>query len=533
MKERVYLGDWFYNAGIVGFIKILTGNASLDKQSLVEVGQNYIEFERGVFRGYTEKFFNAAFEKYGRYSGRVETLKNILASDDNEADKIKSFANILQGFKLLKDKLEAETGKPVTAGTLKKTPEELPNLVKKAIEILEEQKEDFVESDTKIYLNRIYGQKSFLNRTITKELKKKFSKDFEEPLLQDSTKKDKHLLCMNCGDRKAKHGCSFDTGVSSFLGLNKSAVNLVWNFSSELPLCDICEIIYFSAFAGFTDTSQGKKISFLFVNRDSSIKELYNDNLLLQEQLKKDVTENFLVEFFTELLLREEKIKAEYSLMNISLIELDLSSEVLPQVYTLNITRGKAKFLKNEHHSLRRLAKLKYRINDEWYRILPEFIGLFIKDQLGHTYLYKLARTLLLSKREGSAYRMSANPWHLQNINILICKYLQTVRRFDMGVSTDELWFVYRQGEELAKKHLSEGAENKIPSIAYRLLNALRTDDRNTFMDTLMRTYMHLKMEVPSIFVKALDNRANFHPLGYSFVNGLLNKSFEGGNKNE
>ena len=48
-----------------------------------------------------------------------------------------------------------------------------------------------------------------------------------------------------------------------------------------------------------------------------------------------------------------------------------------------------------------------------------------------------------------------------------------------------------------------------------------------------MRTYMHFEMEVPSIFVKALDDMVNFHPVGYSFVNGLLNKSFEEGGKKD
>ncbi len=534
MREKVYLGDWFYNAGIVGFLRILTEGVPLDEQNLVVIGPNYVEFERSVFKSYTEKFFKTAFEKYGRYYRRLESLKSLLAPGEKEKDKVKNFLDLLKGFTLLKNELEADMGHPINAAALKKTPTELSALVEKAIKIMEEQKDAFVESDTKIYLGSICGQKSFLNRTVSTGFKEKFFKDFEEPLLNGTTIKDKHLECITCGDRMAKKGCYFNTGISPFLGVNKDAENFVWNFNPKLPLCEICEIIYFSAFAGCADISTEKRgVKFLFVNRDSSVKELYRANNLLQEQLKRDVQENFLVEFFTELLLEEKRIKAQYSLMNISVIELDLSSEVLPQVYTFNITKAKAEFLTNEHERIRSLVRLSYSINDEWFRILPEFIGLFIKDQFTYTYLYRLARTYLLSteRKDRSAYRMFASPWHLQNINILLCKYLETVRRFNMGVSEKELWAVYNRGKELAQKHLSEEAENKIPTIAYRLLNALRTDDRNTFMDTLMRTYMHLNMAVPSIFVKALDDRAAFHPIGYSFINGLLNKSFEGGKK--
>ncbi|MDQ7056756.1 MAG: type I-B CRISPR-associated protein Cas8b1/Cst1 [Persephonella sp.] len=113
---------------------------------------------------------------------------------------------------------------------------------------MKEDKEEFWESDAQIYLRKIYGQKSFLNRAVNKDRFKKFYKEFEEPLKSSSTEKDKKYYCISCMERKAKKNTIFDTGLSKFYGLNPDAVNFVWNFNPKLPLCEICEIIYFSYF---------------------------------------------------------------------------------------------------------------------------------------------------------------------------------------------------------------------------------------------------------------------------------------------
>ena len=103
-----------------------------------------------------------------------------------------------------------------------------------------------------------------------------------------------------------------------------------------------------------------------------------------------------------------------------------------------------------------------------------------------------------------------------------------------MNVEEKELWDIYKKGKELAKKLEDSNAENKIQSIAYRLLNALRVGNVNQFMDVLIRTYMAYRKTIPSSFVKIISNQQNFRSIGYSFLNGLLgnveNES-ENGNK--
>ena len=102
-----------------------------------------------------------------------------------------------------------------------------------------------------------------------------------------------------------------------------------------------------------------------------------------------------------------------------------------------------------------------------------------------------------------------------------------------MPVSEKELWHIYNRGLKLSQELRKKNAENKIQSISYKLLNALRIGNTNQFMDVLVRTYMAYGQEIPSSFVKAVSDKEAFYSLGYSFLNGLLGKENKEGENNE
>ncbi|ADQ41860.1 hypothetical protein Calkr_2424 [Caldicellulosiruptor acetigenus I77R1B] len=62
MVERVYLGDWAYNAGIIGFIEIMLDGEDIASQNIITVGPNYIEFNRNSLQGFSDKFFKKAYQ---------------------------------------------------------------------------------------------------------------------------------------------------------------------------------------------------------------------------------------------------------------------------------------------------------------------------------------------------------------------------------------------------------------------------------------------------------------------------------------
>jgi len=550
MKERVYLSDWLYNAGIIGFLKIVT-NDDIDSENSIEIGENYIEFDRSALQGFSSKYFSFAFNQYGRYYNILNTLEEFLSDLDkleqgdsnvihnlrkkykiSDKDKdeeilqviLDRFKKILNGFKFLKENIKLPSKEEIKEDPKKA----IKGLLEFAIKVMKDEYQEIFESDVQIYLRGMYGQKSFLNLTINKERLKKFYEDFEEPIVSGKIDHEKELFCVNCG-RQAKKGAKFDTGISPFFGLNDDAINYAWNFDTSLPLCEICELIYFSSFAGLSPSPRNDK-TFYFVNEDSSVRNLYRANKLLNDVLKKDNNENFLVDFFTELVLELEREKAEFVLKNIALIELNLSEENFPKVYSFNVSREKARFIKENQTDLKTLARASYKVKDQGSYILTDTIQKILENTLDYGYLYWLEGISLSEQGKSNLYQIFFGYETLQTLNILIFRFLKNITKEGrklMSLEEKEIWRMYAYGKELADVMKSRNAENKIPSIAYKLLNALKIGDVNVFMDVAMRTFMAYDMEVPSSMAKVLYNKEYFYPLGYSFLNGFLSK---GGN---
>ena len=550
MKERVYLSDWLYNAGIIGFLKIVT-NDDIDSENSIEIGENYIEFDRSALQGFSSKYFSFAFNQYGRYYNILNTLEEFLSDLDkleqgdsnvihnlrkkykiSDKDKdeeilqviLDRFKKILNGFKFLKENIKLPSKEEIKEDPKKA----IKGLLEFAIKVMKDEYQEIFESDVQIYLRGMYGQKSFLNLTINKERLKKFYEDFEEPIVSGKIDHEKELFCVNCG-RQAKKGAKFDTGISPFFGLNDDAINYAWNFDTSLPLCEICELIYFSSFAGLSPSPRNDK-TFYFVNEDSSVRNLYRANKLLNDVLKKDNNENFLVDFFTELVLELEREKAEFVLKNIALIELNLSEENFPKVYSFNVSREKARFIKENQTDLKTLARASYKVKDQGSYILTDTIQKILENTLDYGYLYWLERISLSEQGKSNLYQIFFGYETLQTLSILIFRFLKNITKEGrklMSLEEKEIWRMYAYGKELADVMKSRNAENKIPSIAYKLLNALKIGDVNVFMDVAMRTFMAYDMEVPSSMAKVLYNKEYFYPLGYSFLNGFLSK---GGN---
>ena len=107
MKTKIYLNDWFYNCGIVGFLKILKHNK---KQSVV-TRNNYVEIDTEDLRDFNECYFKYFFDEYNiaenvkkRTEKEFEYLENnIETSLENEEekqrkDKIKANIQIIKNI---------------------------------------------------------------------------------------------------------------------------------------------------------------------------------------------------------------------------------------------------------------------------------------------------------------------------------------------------------------------------------------------------------------------------------------------------
>lgn len=91
-------------------------------------------------------------------------------------------------------------------------------------------------------------------------------------------------------------------------------------------------------------------------------------------------------------------------------------------------------------------------------------------------------------------------------------------------------------GYYLRERYRDKGAVDKLSGISYRLLNSLKTNNIDSFMDTLLNCYLYVKLPVPNVFLDTLRNEEKFKTIGYAFVAGLIegkNQDENGGNIDE
>ncbi|WP_128894069.1 type I-B CRISPR-associated protein Cas8b1/Cst1 [Longirhabdus pacifica] len=83
---------------------------------------------------------------------------------------------------------------------------------------------------------------------------------------------------------------------------------------------------------------------------------------------------------------------------------------------------------------------------------------------------------------------------------------------------------VSRPGNEGEGTYRASGRK-KLEGVAYRLINAVKSGNKNGFMDTIFRLYMSADMEIPDIFVDVFkDEGLDFETIASAFIAGMLEK---------
>ncbi|WP_411376662.1 type I-B CRISPR-associated protein Cas8b1/Cst1 [Desulfurobacterium thermolithotrophum] len=125
----------------------------------------------------------------------------------------------------------------------------------------------------------------------------------------------------------------------------------------------------------------------------------------------------------------------------------------MPKIYSFNLSKEKAKFFKDNKENLKKLSKLYYDIKKERFSVLPEVIERLLSNGLDYSYLAKLIR-LYLNKDKSEYYKVNFETYHLQTLNTIVSKFLNQIvfGGKTVGVEDRELWYIYRKGEELARR---------------------------------------------------------------------------------
>lgn len=182
MKIKLYLREWFYNAGIIGFLRILK-NANVSTNNIIK--QNYIEFDTKDLQRFNEYYFNYFFDIY-------DISKKMKKKTDDSYEKIKYFftknnentnkevlekinERIKSEKKYIKDTIKYQLNK------VKNIDEDIYNeMLDKCNEIDKIQKKDDMEKLIEIFndLNRYFSIDYINNRITLNSFKSMLTNDY-------------------------------------------------------------------------------------------------------------------------------------------------------------------------------------------------------------------------------------------------------------------------------------------------------------------------------------------------------------------
>jgi len=229
MREKVFLRDWYYNAGIIGFLRVLYGDSiefdDKDKKKLknfgdkLEIGENYIEFDLDLINDFKDKFYKQLFLKYfdlNRYQRYIQKRIDNLLNSKQECT-IENVLGNIETSNSYEDILDYK--EKINSYTKKQIYDEI-----KPTKFFE----SFVESLTKgIITLRNSSQSESSDNLLDRNLKKIEECDY---------KLDGHVnkkICAVCQERKSDFIIS--NSLSNIIGFNSDNINWIWGFNAEKP----------------------------------------------------------------------------------------------------------------------------------------------------------------------------------------------------------------------------------------------------------------------------------------------------------
>lgn len=546
------MNEWFFTQALVGY-KIILENYG----EKVETIHDGIFIERRHLDVLPEAFFSYYLDEYSvakREERRLRPLhkrfkdgdKSVKREINTNLNKIKNSSN--RYFK------ETEAGKKLTevADLYRKEKnyrKEMDDWLDTFIRMLHTKEIDekltanFFKA---VHLEPHFGQVSFLNvthnnRTIA-ELKDIFRNDFINPVMDEisliealgtndekkvqdilATSTHKLLGPIKRGFRKKTseemkaflkneiHICtltdfpialwSFEEATFTPLALSiGKAVNMTWNITgnNHVPLSSLARLLIFCAQAGAT-RSQGKSV---FIFYGGTFDEIYQTNRSYAQFKDRDRTFDQII--FD--LIREQQLKAKHLKDHYMIFEYE--SDYRAKKTLLD-------YMVMTPHLVRLFSEQGNLFNHVHYSTKSAMVRFLLKGIDPKNYLTNLLADKIKNSYSTFEVIQMIQVRHLNQI------YAKGVDDVDSGKQKRYVWALVKSAEEVKYKL----GEKKAQGIAYRLLNAIRSNDKNTFMDTVMRTYISSDLQMPMLLLEVLhEENMDFATVGNAWVSGLVSK---------
>ena len=87
---------------------------------------------------------------------------------------------------------------------------------------------------------------------------------------------------------------------------------------------------------------------------------------------------------------------------------------------------------------------------------------------------------------------------------------------------------IRKMGLKVRKEYLKRDGKNKIVSNGYRLLNLIKSGNKEDFMNDFFKMIMGFSLTVPESVINVMSEKDfDFETFGYAFISGLLGEEDE------
>ncbi|WP_137842739.1 type I-B CRISPR-associated protein Cas8b1/Cst1 [Bacillus sp. 2SH] len=554
---RLYLEDWATNTGILGFYRILE-HAETD---LFEIEETYIDFDPKLLQDFPEWFFNYAFDMFSVANEKENKMTTFLTYATSNFKRFKDF--IFADIKGTENKLSKRL--PIEGGTLKElfnrkkdvsTIEELKTITKGYLKLLKQEQvnEVLTLNMIRFRLGELHGQTSFLQRsrnTLNRSEYEQFlARDFVQPILLEqevlavlhssnsineaivvldkmiqqtdnenfkkltkqtimTLKKDELLYCPVIQGQFALTDYTEAVFLPNAVSL-ANATNYTWNNQRTFPISNLYRLIMFcSVFGLYKD---GETYSFIQTDEDFDALAEVND-LFVTNKKQNNPFEVFLYDT-----LKEAKDKANWISKNMLIVEFQNS--------------GKKTTLTQNFLSKHAVQYLQERGGKEIDHIkYPQFRNVILRKLLNGEHFFRditfqLRKNVDNNYSSYDTYVATLAMFHLNRIKE--CYGMSNGTREAQYESMQKRFqYALMDGREVRRRLTERRMENKIPGITYRLLNALTTNNRQQFFETLFRTFLLVEKNT-SMYVDATREHSNeFEGIASALLSGLNDKPYK------
>ena len=536
---KIELGDWNYNAGIIGLINILN-----DETEECKIEKNYIEFSEQMLDDFEEKYFGYLFEKYekntvyGNIVKKIDLISSYLNMKEmttkeldvlnDTIDYVKSKLKrksymaaypFIKGIDILEEVKKLNTVKLKKKETILEKKEEIKYQLNLLMDLLIELRKD----EYKKYIlakDIIYSYTNEFLSNVAMWGKNENKKDpyvvFQEYFIAPIKKyieKDKakyKMSCTCCGrpikNLKESYDLTWivDTGVD---GARKSSH--YWNYNSDTRVCPICNLVYACIPAGIVYSNRKG----FFINENQSIQKLREINNFNDVENDLSIEELEEISYFKIANAIEYEAKTKRSIneiQNIQIVKYNLGNSNNKYMFNI-LSKRKLNIIYENRKELSGLLKGNVKLKDQ-----KTYVNLYqevLKRIYSNENLYDLIYTAIKSK---------VYSYYINNILIIAYSLFGGKRKMNnINGFTSINSKIQKEGKNLRQEYKKKGSETRIQAIIYKLLTAIRVKNTASFSEILIKLYVYINKPVPEYFVEALGNEEKLQLYGYSFLMGL------------